>query len=47
MVYGPNDSNGHMSKPAVNLVPAQWIPKDHSLYSDSENNKISMDKSVN
>ena len=28
------------------IVPAQWVPKDPSLYSDSEKEKIAMDKSL-
>ena len=28
------------------IVPSQWIPKDPSLYSDSENEKIVMDKNL-
>ena len=28
------------------IVPAKWVPKDPSLYYDSENEKITMDKSL-
>ena len=28
------------------IVPAQWVPKDPSLYSDFEKENISMDKSL-
>ena len=28
------------------IVPAQWVPKDPYLYSDSDKEKIAMDKSL-